>query len=313
MKIHLDTDFGGDIDDLCALALALRWPGAELMGVTTILDDGGVRAGYARRALAMAGRPDVPVAAGADRALGCFRVPAEGPLVPDERVYWPEPVSPTPGPLGEALDLLAQSIAAGAVVVAIGGLTNLALLERRSPGILATAQLVVMGGYVYPPRAGYPAWGPRDDWNLQVDAPSACEVLASSAPLLVPLSVTVETALRRADLPALQQGDALARLIARQAEAFAAGYGYEASLGRVYPGLPNDLINFQHDPLAVALALGWREGVTIATLPLESEIVGGWLQQRIAPTGRPTRVVTAIDGPRFNEQWLALVAGRLPA
>jgi hypothetical protein len=25
--VHLDTDIGGDIDDLCALAMLLRWPG----------------------------------------------------------------------------------------------------------------------------------------------------------------------------------------------------------------------------------------------------------------------------------------------
>ena len=38
MKIHLDTDIGGDIDDLCALAMVLRWPGAELTGVTTVAE-----------------------------------------------------------------------------------------------------------------------------------------------------------------------------------------------------------------------------------------------------------------------------------
>ncbi|MDQ6662114.1 MAG: hypothetical protein M3Z24_14260 [Chloroflexota bacterium] len=25
-KIHLDTDIGGDMDDLCALAMLLKWP-----------------------------------------------------------------------------------------------------------------------------------------------------------------------------------------------------------------------------------------------------------------------------------------------
>ncbi|MCL4490148.1 MAG: nucleoside hydrolase [Chloroflexi bacterium] len=35
MKIHLDTDLGGDIDDLCALAMVLRWPGAEITGIRT--------------------------------------------------------------------------------------------------------------------------------------------------------------------------------------------------------------------------------------------------------------------------------------
>ena len=31
-KIHLDTDLGSDTDDLCALAMLLGWPGAELVG-----------------------------------------------------------------------------------------------------------------------------------------------------------------------------------------------------------------------------------------------------------------------------------------
>ena len=66
MSIHFDTDIGGDIDDLDALALLLRRPGVELVGVTTVAENGGRRAGYARYALGLAGRSDVPVAAGAD-------------------------------------------------------------------------------------------------------------------------------------------------------------------------------------------------------------------------------------------------------
>ena len=70
--IHLDTDIGGDTDDLCALALVLAWPGAEPLAVTTVSDDGGRRAGYARYAHGLAGRAGVPVAAGADISLGCY-------------------------------------------------------------------------------------------------------------------------------------------------------------------------------------------------------------------------------------------------
>jgi purine nucleosidase len=66
--IHLDTDLGEDMDDLCALAMVLAWPGAELLAVTSNSEDGGRRAGYARRALDLAGRPEIPVAAGADAA-----------------------------------------------------------------------------------------------------------------------------------------------------------------------------------------------------------------------------------------------------
>jgi inosine-uridine nucleoside N-ribohydrolase len=58
-KVHLDTDLGGDIDDLCALAMVLNWPAIELVGVTTVPDDGGRRAGYVRYALEIAGRRDM--------------------------------------------------------------------------------------------------------------------------------------------------------------------------------------------------------------------------------------------------------------
>ena len=44
-RIHLDTDIGGDTDDLCALAMLLGWADVELVGVTTCSDSGGSRAG----------------------------------------------------------------------------------------------------------------------------------------------------------------------------------------------------------------------------------------------------------------------------
>ncbi len=86
LKVHLDTDIGGDIDDLCALAFLLSLPDAKIVGVSTVADDDGRRAGYARYALGIAGAGSIPVAAGADVSLGCFRFRPGYP--PDER-YWP--------------------------------------------------------------------------------------------------------------------------------------------------------------------------------------------------------------------------------
>jgi hypothetical protein len=43
VRIHLDTDLGGDTDDACALAMLLGWPGVELVGITTTADPGGMR------------------------------------------------------------------------------------------------------------------------------------------------------------------------------------------------------------------------------------------------------------------------------
>ncbi|MCI0395233.1 MAG: nucleoside hydrolase [Chloroflexi bacterium] len=304
LKLHLDTDLGGDIDDLCALAMVLNWPAVELLAVTTVADDQGRRAGYTRYALRLAGRQDIPVAAGADVSLDCYR---SRPGLPDEAVYWPEPVPPAPTSLDQALSLLERSIEQGAIIAAVGPFTNLALLEKRSSGILGHARLYLMGGYVFPPRAGFPPWGNDMDYNVQVDVQSAQTVIQCSSPTLVPLSVTAETSLRRAYLPTLKQAGPLAQLIARQAEAFARDENYEAQYGRTCPGLPADTINFQHDPLACAIALGWNEGVEIREIPLKLEIKDGWLYQSVDNSGKPTKVVTRVNGTRFNEFWLNVV------
>jgi purine nucleosidase len=116
-RIHLDTDIGGDTDDLCALALLLGWPGVELVGVTTCTDSGGMRAGLARYALRLAGREGVPGAAGADGSIGGYRYT---PALSDLDRYWPEPVVPEPSPPGAALDLLARSVEMGATIVGVG-------------------------------------------------------------------------------------------------------------------------------------------------------------------------------------------------
>jgi inosine-uridine nucleoside N-ribohydrolase len=304
LKLHLDTDLGGDIDDLCALAMVLNWPDVELLAVTTNSDDQGRRAGYTRYALRLAGREDIAVAAGADVSLDCYRV---RPGLPDENVYWPEPVPPAPTPLEQALSLLECSIEQGAIIVAIGAYTNLALLEKRAPGTLRRAKLYLMGGYVFPPREGFPPWGNDMDWNVQVDVESAYYVLQHSSPVLVPLSVTVETSLRRAYLAALRQSGPLAQLIARQAEAFAEEWNNEVEYGQTCKGLPEDTINFLHDPLACAIALGWNDGVETSEIPLKSEIKDGWLCQKVDDNGILTRVVTRVNGDKFNEFWLNTV------
>jgi purine nucleosidase len=306
LKLHIDTDLGGDIDDLCALAMVLNWPDAELLAVTTVAEHQGKRAGYARYVLGLAGREDIPVAAGADVALDCYRT-WQG--LQDEEIYWPEPIPPAPTSLDQALTLLERSIEQDAIIVAIGPYTNLALLESRSPGILRRALLYLMGGYVFPPREGFPAWGYDIDFNVQIDVQSALNVIMHSSPTLVPLAVTVETSLRRAYLARLKQSGPLAQLIARQAEAHAAEYNIEAEYGQTCEGVPEDTINFQHDPLACAIALGWDDGMEIREIPLKSEIKDGWLCHTIDAGGKPTRVVTRVNGARFNELWLNTVSG----
>lgn len=306
-KVHLDTDLGGDLDDLCALALLLRWPEkTELTGITVVGDTNGRRTGMVRYVLDVEGRSEIPVAAGAETSQGFY--PYELGLPPEER-YWPQPITPSPNPLQEATRLLKQSIEQGATIIGIGPYTNLYLLDLEYPGILSQAKLFLMGGYVYPPRPGFPQWSHRDDFNVQVDSRSAKHVLENSNPTLIPLSMTVETALRRKHLDALRSsGGELGRLIARQAEEFAIDEKMAVKFGEICAGVPKDIINFQHDGLACAVAMGWHKGMEIRELPLLVAEEDGWLTQRIDPAGKPFRVVTQVDGPLFSEFWLETVA-----
>jgi inosine-uridine nucleoside N-ribohydrolase len=309
-KIHLDTDLGGDIDDLCALAMLLCWPeDIELTGITTVAEAGGRRAGYVRYALSLEGRTSIPIAAGVDASGGFYRYPEFG--YPEEERYWSAPIAPAPNDVQDALQILKHSIEQGATIVAIGPFTNLYLLDLQYPGILREANLFLMGGYIFPIRSGFPQWENEMDWNIQVDVRSAKHVIENSNPTLIPLSVTVETALRRAYLEDLRKSGALGQLIVRQAEAFAADEQNERKYGQTCQGLPRDIINFQHDPLACAIALGWNDGLEVEELPLILKEEDGWLTESIHPSGKTTRVVTKINGPRFNQFWIdTIVKGR---
>jgi inosine-uridine nucleoside N-ribohydrolase len=166
-----------------------------------------------------------------------------------------------------------------------------------------------MGGYVFQPRQGFPPWGNDMDYNIQVDVESAHCVIESSSPTLITLAVTVETSLRRAYLETLKQSGPLGQLLARQAEVFARDEQMETKYGQTCDGLADDTINFLHDPLACAIASGWNEGVEITQLNLRSEIKDGWLSQAVVGGGKPTSVVTRVDGALFSEFWLKTVTG----
>src|SRR5947207_7298082 len=64
-KIIIDTDIGDDVDDAFAIALALRSPELQILGITTTFGDTETRAKLLDRLLGETGYPNIPVAAGA--------------------------------------------------------------------------------------------------------------------------------------------------------------------------------------------------------------------------------------------------------
>ena len=208
---------------------------------------------------------------------------------------------------GDATDLLSASLDAGAVVVAIGPYTNLAVLGRQRPGALAGARVVVMGGWVDPPGAGLPAWGPARDYNVQWDVHAARVVFDSGAALtLSTLPVSLKVPLRRRDLTPLRGMGPMGEMIARQSEAHAQDSGKRA-LGPAHEALPDDLVNFHYDPLACAVAVGWP-GAVVEDRRLRLATEGSALRMVEHPRGRTVHVVVDADGAAFTDAWLAAVA-----
>jgi inosine-uridine nucleoside N-ribohydrolase len=298
MRIHLDTDFGGDPDDACALALLLAWPGVELAGVTTNLDPGGWRAGCVAHYLALAGRAEIPVAAGAGATLTALDLHLS---TAESARYWPQPVAPAPSPPGAALDLLARGIEEGATVVAIGAATNLAQLEVARPGTLSRARVVFMGGWLDAPATGLPDWGPEMDWNVQCDAHAALILAAHAQLTLVTLPATMTAHLRARELPRLRAAGPVGALLAHQSAVYAEDRKM-GELGRAHAALPDDLVNFHWDPVTAAVALGW-EGARCEDVGVEARLEAGVVRFRRG-AGRALRVVTAVDGEAFSELWL---------
>ena len=301
LRIHLDTDIGGDTDDLCALALLLASPEVDIAGITTCADPHGKRLSFVRHALRLAGREDVPSASGAYAFLGGM---PHTPQPQDQR-YWPDMEVVPPTPPGAALDLLQSNVASGAAVVAIGPFTNLAIFEAMRPGVFATTRVVVMGGHTGMPDPGLPQWPPAMDYNVQADRVAAEIVFNRVHPLIVPLPTTRKVCLRGADLPSLRAGGPLAQLLALQGDLHGRDYGMER-LAPTNHAVPEDILNFQYDSVAVAAALGW-DCLTVEDIPLAVRMAGENIALERTPGAPLLRVATDVDAEAFRARWLETV------
>lgn len=299
-RIHLDTDLGGDPDDLCALAMLLGWPDVHITGITTTQDDDGQRAGYVRHILQMVGREEIPVASGARRSMTTRKVAA--PFTGDTR-YWPEPVAPFLSSANAAIDLLETSVRGGATVICIGPVTNIAMFETFRGDILKRRKLVVMGGYISPPDDGFPAWGPEYDWNTQWDTRAMEAVVNTDVDLtLAPFATAFRAPMRERDLAYIEATGSLGALIARQSRSRAKDAGFPR-LGRDHAALPIDLVNFHYDPITVAAGLGWG-GVKVEQMRLMPFIEDGVMTFEPSEAGREVDVVTDVDGDAFQQMFV---------
>ena len=182
--VLLDCDPGHD--DAIALLLALGSDELELRGVTTVAGNQTLEKTTANaiRVLELAGRPEIPVAAGAGRPL--VREPRVAADVHGETgLDGPDLPPPRARPSTEhAVDFLAGRIA-GATLVATGPLTNVALLLARHPEA-RPARIVLMGGAIAEGNVT-----PAAEFNIWADPEAAQRVFTSGLDVtMVGLDVT---------------------------------------------------------------------------------------------------------------------------
>jgi pyrimidine-specific ribonucleoside hydrolase len=202
LPLVIDTDPG--IDDALAILLALASPEVDLRLVTTV--HGNVELARttenALRVLHLAGRSDVPVAAGAVTSL-VHAQPERAGHVHGETGLGGVALPPSPAAVDprHAVVALAELLLATpqpVTVAAIGPLTNLALLLGVFPEAAARiGRLVVMGGSAA--RGGNVT--AAAEFNVWADAEAAQRVLTSGLPtVLVGLDVTLPTVLTAAGI-----------------------------------------------------------------------------------------------------------------
>ncbi len=202
--IILDCDPGHD--DALAIVLAMARPEIDLLGITTVAGNAPLEATTrnALRVLALLGRTDIPVAAGADR-------PLVRPLEVADNVHGvsglegaelPDPLA-DPRPEG-ALAFMAATLAATeepVTLVPTGPLTNIATLLLAHPELADRIdRICLMGGAIHEGN-----WTPAAEFNIWVDPEAARIVFRSGSPItMIGLDVTHRAVFGEADVARLE-------------------------------------------------------------------------------------------------------------
>ena len=242
-RIILDTDPG--VDDAMAIFLALRSPELQVEAVTPV--SGNVPLAFtlpnALRLIEIAGRPEIPVAAGA--AVPLVRRLVTAAYVHGNNglggVEFPEPkIKPV---TENATDLIRRIVRANPgeiAIVAVGPLTNIATALKGDPAIAPMIQsFVLMGGSLSGGNIT-----PAAEFNFYVDPEAARIVFDSGVPItMVGLDVTNKVLLHESQVRILEA--------AQNPISQAAGKIMRATMSRIKP-TNDETVVAMHDPLTVA-------------------------------------------------------------
>lgn len=284
IPILLDTDIGTDIDDAFALALIIKSPEFELLGVTTVSGDTEARARLAAKFLWEAGGKwrQVPVVAG-----------ASGPAQPIAQTHWADGFVSPQIMKESAVDFMRSKLhryPGQVTLIAIGELTNVAALIKADPlAAKKIKRIALMGGSI---ARGYePGSKPDAEWNIKSNPAAAQVVFSSGIPIIMaPLDVT-----------AMLKLDAAGR-----SRIFNKNTPLAHALSALYH-LWNQETPTLFDPMAVALVL---DPTLCQTKDLAVEVDDKGFTRVVESKPANATVGLSTDAAKFFDFYLGRVAGR---
>lgn len=186
-KVILDTDIGDDIDDAFALALAMRSPEIDIIGITTVWGDTLLRARLVQRFLKENDFAPVPIAIGS----------ATKSEVAFSQADWAKNSLLSMRSQNAVSFLLEQAkkYPGEISLIALGPMTNIGAAITQDPeGFKNFKQVILMGGSIYRGYGdlGYtPNRGAQPEYNIYTDVAAAQKLFSSRVPVfMLPLDST---------------------------------------------------------------------------------------------------------------------------
>src|SRR5271170_3866999 len=265
-RIIIDTDPG--IDDAMAIFLALRSPELKVEAITPVCGNVPLELTLpnALRLVEIAGRTDIPVAAGASHPL-VRRLITSGHVHGVNGlagVDFPEPkIKPVHETAPEIIRRIVRENPGEITIVAVGPLTNVAMALRADPELAGMIPAIaIMGGSLSGGNIT-----PAAEFNLYVDPEAARIVFDANIPLtMVGLDVTRKCLVSEQHIKQLEA--------ANNPVSQAAGKILRATYERMrHGGEVTDIA--LHDALAVASLID-HDMITRKDYYVEVETVGEW-------------------------------------
>lgn len=295
IKIILDTDIGDDIDDAFALALALKSPEIEILGVTTVFRSCLYRAKMAKEVLKSYNKSDIPVYAGIDDPIkqdvslliwdeirkkerfdekGKYIIPQYMDSMDDNKVDGEDAVQF----IIDAIKKYPHEV----VLCPIGPLTNIAAAFTKAPEIIPLIKEVrIMGGGLDIDFS---------EWNILCDPEAAKIVYETDVPLVaVGINVTSKTPLSEEDIKYLKDnGNSSNKLIYDMMMKRFAHYNFRSPV--------------MHDPLAISSF--FLDCVTFKDLMMKVDVDGKRGRTYVdEKEGRLIKVAVDVDAKMFLNEF----------